>query len=341
MVRIEEIPIESIVIPEERARATFTPEQEAELEASIKNHGFTVPILVSPLPDGKYLLIDGEHRTLIAKKLGMEKIPAVITEGDEKKISMLNILANTARGTQDPIGVAQMLKKAKDAGASEEELAAATGHTLQWIRFYLVLNDLPEHYKEKLRSGELKVGHIKEAMRLPNPMEIDSALQSTLIHNWTVEQLRYYVERRLMDLKEVYKEGEPEELPPPPTPEEAQEIVMYGNCMACRRSVPRKDMRMPAICQDCYDFLMYFMEQFGDPRKAMEILYKAYNFYMDAMKAAQPAQISAAAQPSTPTLPKAPAGSGPAIGSNPTSELDPELLELARKLKALKQAGLL
>lgn len=341
MVRIEEIPIDKIDVPEDRARATFTPEQDAELEASMKKHGFIGTIAVWQKPDGRYGLIDGEHRLKKWAELGNKTIPATIVEGDEATIRILNVLANTARGTQNPMDVAEQLKKAKEAGVSEEELAAATGHTLQWVRLYLALTDLPEHYKQKLRSGELKIGHIKEAMRLPNPMEIDSALQSTLIHNWTVEQLRYYVERRLMDLKEVYKEGEPEELPPPPTPEEAQEIVMYGNCMACRRSVPRKDMRMPAICQDCYDFLMYFMQQLGDPRKAMEILYKAYNFYMDAMKAAQPAQISAAAQPSTPTLPKAAPGPGPAVGSNPTSELDPELLELARKLKALKQAGLL
>ena len=46
MTVVKEIPIDKIIIPETRARATFTEEQHQELMASIKNYGFTVPILV-------------------------------------------------------------------------------------------------------------------------------------------------------------------------------------------------------------------------------------------------------------------------------------------------------
>ena len=41
---VREIPIKDIIIPEERARATFTPEQMEELRASIQKNGFTIPI---------------------------------------------------------------------------------------------------------------------------------------------------------------------------------------------------------------------------------------------------------------------------------------------------------
>ena len=57
--KYEEIPIEKIIIPEQRARATFTEEQYNELKASIQTHGFTIPILVRDLGDGTYELIDG------------------------------------------------------------------------------------------------------------------------------------------------------------------------------------------------------------------------------------------------------------------------------------------
>ena len=89
MTVVKEIPIDKIIIPETRARATFTEEQHQELMASIKNYGFTVPILVQDNKDGTYTLIDGEHRTLIAKELGYEKIPAVIVEADTKKACLL------------------------------------------------------------------------------------------------------------------------------------------------------------------------------------------------------------------------------------------------------------
>jgi len=237
--------------------------------------------------------------------------------------------------------VAEQLAKAHAAGASEDELAAATGHTRDWVHFYLALTELPDVYKQKLRTGELKVGHIREALRLPNPLEVDSALQSTLIHHWTVEELRFYVDRRLQEVAKIYKEGPPEELPPPPTPEQAAEIVEYRICMACQRKLPKEQMSLPMICNDCRTFLEYFASQFGDTKQAMETLYKAYTFYTDALKTTttQTAQQAPPpAQPATPTPPAPP--TVPTATTQPT-QIDAETLALARKLKALKEAGIL
>jgi ParB/RepB/Spo0J family partition protein len=341
MVEVREIDVEKIFIPESRARATFSDEQHEELVASIKTHGFTIPILVSPMDDGRFLLIDGEHRVKIAKELGMKRVPAVITKGDEKQITLLNVLANTARGTQNPMDVAEMLKKCHDAGVSEEELAAAVGHTVEWVRFYIALTQLSDFYKEKLRSGELKVGHFREAIRLPTVEEVESALQSALIHKWTVEDLKYYVDRRLPIVKEIMKNEGPEALPPPPTPEQAKEVVLYGTCLACGRKVKRAEMRMPMICQDCYDFLMYFASQFKDTRKAMEELYKAYTFYQDAIRARRPKITKEEAEISSSEEEKGIPAEVENAAINEEEELDEETLRLAKQLKKLKQRGLI
>jgi len=337
--RVEEIPIDKIIIPEKRARATFTPEQFEELKASIRTHGFTIPILVKDNGDGTYLLIDGEHRIKAAKELGYEKVPAVITEGDEKKITLLNVLANTARGTQNPMDVAEALLRAKQAGATEEELAAATGHDIRWVRLYLALNDLPDEYKEALRSGKLKVGHIKECMRLNDPVEIDACLQSVLVHDWTVSVTKYYVDQRLETLRSIKKEGGNIEPPPPPTPEEAQEMVQWAECSICHRKVNRFDMRMPPICQDCYNLLEYIVSQLGDPREAMRTIYNALSLYFDMMKKQEEErkmqQLMSMQQQSVPA--------GTQQQNNILSQLgiDEETLKLAKKIKALKEAGLL
>jgi len=341
MVRVEEIPIEAITVPVERARASFTPEQDAELEASIRNHGFTVPILVAPTPDGKFKLIDGEHRLAIAKRIGLKAVPAVITEPDEKRVTLLNILANTARGTQDPMSVAEALKRAKDAGATEQELAAATGHTTEWVRFYLTLTELPDFYKEKLRSGQLKVGHIREAAKLQVPIEIDAALRSALIHNWSVEELAYYVERRKPTVEKAYSGESSQPPPPPPTPEEAAELTLYATCMGCQRSVVRQTMRMPQICEDCYTLLRYITDQFGNPKEAINIIYKAYTFYADAIEKAQTAQTQPQPSPATTVTPPSPTPPTLQTPTTQTETLDKETLELAVKIKKLKEAGLI
>jgi len=356
MVEVKEIPISDIVIPEERARATFTPEQYEELKASIQTHGFTIPILVRPLPDGKYELIDGEHRIQVAKELGYEKVPAVITDADDKKATLLNVLANTARGTQNPMDVAEALRKAYDAGATIEELAAATGHTKSWVRLYLTLTELPEHYKEALRTGKLKVGHIQEAMKLNDPVEIDAALQSALIHGWTVSVMKYYVEQRLNAIRRAEAEGDLKVLEHPPSPEEAQEMVQYGECMFCHRMVPRNDLRMPVMCEEDYELLMWINEQIGPPDKAKWIIYNAVNMYLqfqreqeEKMKQQRTTYVEQNQQPTyvyqqsqTYNQPsQTQQVIQPATQQNPNENLSEEDLKLIKLIKVLKSAGVI
>jgi len=360
--RVKKIPIDKIVIPEKRARATFDEEKLAELRASIEKHGFTVPILVRELPDGKYELIDGEHRLKIVKELGWKEIPATILKVDDAKATLLNVLANTARGTQNPMDVAEALKKAKDAGLTEEELAAATGHDVRWVRLYLTLNELPDEYKEALRDGRLKVGHIKEAMRLPNPQEIDAALESTLVHGWSVSVLKYYVDRRLEEIKQAYEAGEPEKIAEPPKPEEAQQIVTYGDCMICAKKWPRKELMMPVLCPDCRTLLEYIVSQLGDPKKALNIVYEALKEYFEkrqAQKQEQPQPTLISSGPTQYNIPNpmqnvqtstnTPGGlnqntqqqSYPQMPDLSQLGISKEDLELLQKIKKLKEAGLL
>ena len=279
MTVVREIPIDKIIIPEQRARASFTEEQHQELMASIKNYGFTVPILVQDNKDGTYTLIDGEHRTLIAKELGYEKIPAVIVEADTKKATMLNVLANTARGTQNPMDVAEALQRALEAGATEEELAAATGHTVQWVRIYLSLNKLPDVFKNALREGRLKIGHIKQALRLPDATEAAAALDAALAMKWTVDTMKYYVDQRLAELQTIMLTKGEGEVGPPPTIEEARQMVQYRKCTHCRRKVKIDRIYSTFICKDCLMLLDYVVRQLGTGRDAMQFIYDAVTFY--------------------------------------------------------------
>jgi len=71
------------LIPYAKNARTHSPEQVGQIAASIKEWGFTNPILVDE--DGGILA--GHGRTLAAHKLGLKKVPVVIAEGwsDSKK----------------------------------------------------------------------------------------------------------------------------------------------------------------------------------------------------------------------------------------------------------------
>jgi len=338
--RVEEIEIEQIDIPEHRARATFTDEQTAELRASIERHGFTVPILVREMGDGRFELVDGEHRLAVVRDLGWDRVPAVISQLDDGKASILNVLANTARGAQNPMDVAEALVKARDSGVSIEELAAATGHTEQWVRLYLTLTELPDHYQDALRNGELKVGHVQEAMKLMDPIEIDAALQSVLVHGWTVSVLKYYVEQRAADLERARAAGDTSFLETPPDPQYADKLVSYGDCMTCHRKVNRADLFMPTICADCRALLEWICEQLGDPKEAMQTIYNALNLYYDVTRRSQ-GGMNLNPQASQPPAPEpVPAQSPPATPAQGKSEAEDEEERLIRLIRMLKQEGI-
>ena len=273
----QEIEIDKIIIPESRARATFNETQAKELRASIEEHGFNVPILVRPIADGKYELIDGEHRIQVVKEMGWTKIPAIITSTDENKATILNFLANTARGSQNPMDVAEALAKTAQAGLSTEELAAATGHTKEWVEFYLVLVKLPEIYKDALRKGILTVGVVEQALRMPTPELTDQVLSEAIQMGWTVSQAKNVVDAYVAQ-EEVkqFKKGEiikPEELPE----FDSTKLIQYDTCMACGRKVPRGHTWMKVVCEDCWNLLTWITHNIGEPKEAQKIIYEALN----------------------------------------------------------------
>jgi len=275
------IEIDKIDIPKERARATFTPEQDKELRASISENGFTIPILLKPKENGKFDLVDGEHRTIILREWGWPKIMYVSTGLDEKRAVVLNILANTARGTQNPIDISESLNRAKEAGATTEELAAATGHTQDWVEFYLLLKKLPKVYYNALKDLHLAVGAVKEAFRLPTPEDIDAILGAALLHKWPVSTIKIAVDNRLDELKLARQKAEILGEPSPSPSIKPEDLIHQANILINLNKVKRGDTWMKVICNPCLDLLRYLLDVFGDSKTALQETYKALKEYKE------------------------------------------------------------
>jgi ParB-like chromosome segregation protein Spo0J len=74
--KVEQWDIEKL-IPYARNARTHSPEQVAQIAASIKEWGWTTPILV----DESGQIIAGHGRTLAARKLGIKQVPVIIATG--------------------------------------------------------------------------------------------------------------------------------------------------------------------------------------------------------------------------------------------------------------------
>lgn len=291
--------VESIEVPDVRARSKLTEEQKEFLHASKEKYGTLTFPVVRPAGKGKYELIDGENRLLADKAKEVKEIEVLVTEMDDKDASMANLLLNVARGTQDPIGAAQSLKKALDSGASIEEMAHVTGHTEIWVKKTVALLDLPQRYRDALEKGELKVGHVDEVMRLPTPEEMDAALQTVLKLKWSTSVLKNYVDNRLYDLKVASEHGDTDILSAPPLPEQRETMARYRQCMICSRMVDASQIRLPTMCEDCYRLARYCIDQAGDPVKAMDEIFKALDFYRSYQRFESMRNASQGITPST------------------------------------------
>jgi len=70
--------INEIELP--RTQRDVSNQLKTQLELAIDKLGFIVPIVVVPGDNGKYLVIDGQHRFLAMQSLGARKITAIIVD---------------------------------------------------------------------------------------------------------------------------------------------------------------------------------------------------------------------------------------------------------------------
>ena len=269
------IPVDKIVVPDERARARYTEEQRTYLRASLGKYGQLSDILVRPLPDGLYELIDGESRLKELGEAGASDVDVKVLDLDNRDASLVNLLMNVARGEQDPMGVSLVLGKAGEAGMIVEELAAATGHTVEWVRFMLELRSLPDIYQEALRRGDLLVTHIRQAVRLPNPKEIDAALGAACRFKWNTSVMKNYVDNRLKEylVAAAMQKRTGVDVPPPAI--EPQRLARYSQCLVCGDMVEKERLSLPRVCDECYQFSKYAVSQTGKGEPGMQRLFKA------------------------------------------------------------------
>jgi len=193
----------------------------------------------------------------------------------------MHLVENLGRGQVSPLDVAKVLKRARDEGVTVEELAKLTGHSKDWVMLYLLINELPEQYQEAIDKGDLKVGHLREAFRLPNPAEAGAALDYAKTLKWDISTTKRYVNDRLHYLGALEAKGESIESVEPPSIEEAEEIVRVQRCTQCGRVVDADTMMTAWACKECLTLLRYVLDSLGDPQKAMHTIYEAITFYSE------------------------------------------------------------
>lgn len=140
----------------ENPRLIFDQEAEDLLHKSIKENGILVPILVY-YENGRYVLVDGERRLRIAKKLGLETIPANIVEKPTNVnyiVQMFNI-HNVKEDWKLMPTALELEKLIKHSGfKKEKDLTQLTGLTISIVRQCKKLLEFKTEIRDRIFKEE-------------------------------------------------------------------------------------------------------------------------------------------------------------------------------------------
>ena len=106
------------------------PPEMALLQLSIESDGYTQPIVAWQKEDGTYEVIDGFHRHLVGKKLGLSKLPLVVINKDrEDKCDRISstIRHNRARGKHIVSAMSDIVIELKKRNWSNDRISKELG----------------------------------------------------------------------------------------------------------------------------------------------------------------------------------------------------------------------
>ena len=190
-----EIPVGDIDRSPYQTRTHFDEIQLAELAASIEATGVVQPIVVRPLPGGRFQLIAGERRWLASQRAGKETIPAIVRHASDEQAMEMTIVENLQRTDLNPMEQARAYERlAREFQLTQEQMAKRTGKDRASVANFLRLLRLPTEVQGQVESGALSFGHAKALLPLEDPATILKAAQKVTALSMSVRQTESYVQ---------------------------------------------------------------------------------------------------------------------------------------------------
>ena len=173
----------------DQPRKKFDQEALEELSQSIKEYGLIQPIVVTK-KDNYYSIIAGERRWRASKLAGLEEIPAIIREDDEKINSEISLIENMQREDLNPYEKALGIRTLIDNyDMSQEEVAKKLGKGRSTIANWVRVLNLEPRVLEMAKDGKLTEGHCKALLAITDPEKQYTTAIQMLERGETVRQI--------------------------------------------------------------------------------------------------------------------------------------------------------
>ena len=162
------LPIAQVEPGLNQPRKHFDEEALAYLAESIRQHGILQPLTVRRLASGYYQIIAGERRWRAARQAGLEEVPAIIIEADDRKVMELGLIENLQREDLNPMEEAAGYRTLiQDYGLTQEEAARRVSKSRPAVANAMRLLALPQEVQWLIEQGNLSAGHGRALLALP------------------------------------------------------------------------------------------------------------------------------------------------------------------------------
>ncbi|MDQ2978688.1 MAG: ParB/RepB/Spo0J family partition protein [Acidobacteriota bacterium] len=127
-----------------------------ELRLSIESKGILEPLLVKPLPDGRYRIIAGERRFRAAMEAGLTEVPCIELDVPENEVVELALIENLHRRDLHPFEEAEGYSSlASRHGYTQQRIADAVGKSRVSVTEIMSLLAIPEDLRDECRRADI------------------------------------------------------------------------------------------------------------------------------------------------------------------------------------------
>ena len=189
------LPISQVESCAAQPRKQFDPDALADLADSIREHGIIQPLTVRKLQSGYYQIIAGERRWRAARMAGLDQVPAIVVEADDRKAMELAMIENLQREDLNPMEEAEGYQTLmQQYNMTQEETAQRVGKSRSAVANAMRLLKLCPPVRAMGEDGRLSSGHARAILPL-SPALQEKAADAILKSDLSVRQTELLVKK--------------------------------------------------------------------------------------------------------------------------------------------------
>lgn len=175
---IRTVSLQAVEPNKKQPRKYFDKEALQVLADSIAANGLLQPLVVRAIDGGRYQIISGERRWRACRMAGLQEIPVVIREEDDRAALELGLIENLQREDLNVVEEAEGYRVLmNEYSLTQEQVAAKVGKSRPAVANALRILALPEKVLALILSGNLSSGHARTLLPLCDALTEEEVLK--------------------------------------------------------------------------------------------------------------------------------------------------------------------